>query len=243
MVPWRPYKLLVASLSGLAAVVALAGGDPQADQLSKLRTEWRSQVVKDTKGLREHYAQNLQKLEKELAAKGDYAGAAKVCEERRKVMCEMSKQESAAPSVPKAVEEGQPVVLEAAQAIVSGGVAYNSTLGVLTGWNAAGAMVGWLLPPGLKAGGYEVEVTWSCPQENTGGDLLFKEDRYSLRRAVKPTSSWDIYQTEVIGTLRLIANSRMLELSVVAANGAAAVNNSDLLHLKSIRLLPAVAGK
>jgi hypothetical protein len=142
------------------------------------------------------------------------------------------------------VEEGQPIVLEAAQAIVTGGVVYNSALGALTGWNA-GTMVSWLLPPGLKGGGYEIELTWSCPQENAGGQvLMLKEDRYSLRRAVGATSSWEIYQTSVIGTLRLIANSRMLELSVAAASGAAvAANGSDLLHLKSIRLLPVAAGK
>lgn len=97
-------------------------------------------------------------------------------------------------------------------------------------------MVSWLLPPGLKAGGYDVELTYSCPPEG-GGELMLKEDRYTLNRVLKGTSSWDLYQTEVIGTLRLIANSRLLELSAVAVKG------TELLHLKSIRLLPAADRK
>jgi hypothetical protein len=243
MVPCRPYLLTVATVCGLAGFVTLAADSP-VDPLTKMRTEWRSQVAKDTKGLREHYSQNLQKLEKELAAKGDYAGASKVRLERRKAMYGANLPVPAAPAAPAPVAEGETVVLKAADAILSGSATYNSNLGAITGWGAAGTVVGWLLPPGLKAGGYEVELTWSCPQENAGNELQIKEDRYHLRRVIKPTSSWDIYQTSVIGTLRLIANSRILELSVAAVNGAAvAVNGADVLHLKSIRLLPAAAGK
>jgi hypothetical protein len=193
-------------------------------------------VVKDTKGLRDAYSLNLQKLEKELAAKGDYAGAARARQERRKVTSRPDPVETTAPTVPSPVPDGQPVILQAANAILSGNVSYDAASGVLSGWAAAGTAVSWLLPPGLKAGGYEVELTYSCPLE-TGSEVLIKEDRYTLRRVLKPTSSWDLYQTEVIGTLRLIANSRLLELSAVA------LKSSDLLHLKSIRLLPAADGK
>ncbi|HWB05652.1 MAG TPA: hypothetical protein VG796_21715 [Verrucomicrobiales bacterium] len=244
MVPRRPYLLTVATVCGLAACVALAVDSPSADPLVRLRTEWRTQVEKETKTLRERYAQNLQKLEKELAAKGDYSGAAKARQERRKVLPGPPAQEAKGPAEPGVVAEGQPILLEAAKAIITGGVTYNSAMGALTGWNAAGAVVSWLLPPGMKAGGYEVELTWSCPQENAGTEFQLKEDRYNLRRILKPTSSWDLYQTEVIGTLRLIANSRVLEFSTVAVNeAAAAVRDSDVLHLKSVRLLPAAATK
>ena len=54
---------------------------------------------------------------------------------------------------------------------------------------------------------------------------------------MKPSVSWDDYKTEVIGTLRLMANSRLLELT------AAAVKGQGLLQLKSIRLLPASGAK
>jgi hypothetical protein len=234
MVPCRPFLLPVTTLCGLVACVALAADAP-SDPLSKLRSEWRTQVEKDTKLLRERYAQNLQKLEKEMAAGGDYAGAAKARAERRKVVACADVPETA-PKVPSAVPDGEPVILEAANAIVSGTVAYNAANGVLSGLRTAGAVVSWLLPPGLKAGGYEVELTYSCPPEG-GGELMLKEDRYTLNRVLKGTSSWDLYQTEVIGTLRLIANSRLLELSAVAVKG------TELLHLKSIRLLPAADRK
>ena len=107
----------------------------------------------------------------------------------------------------------------------------DTAAGILKTWTATGA-ASWLLPPGLKAGGYEVELTWSCAA-GAGGDIIFKEDRYSMKRAVKPSASWDDYKTEVVGTLRLLANSKLLDLT------AATVKGSGLLQLKSIRLLPA----
>jgi hypothetical protein len=242
MVPCRPYLLTAATLGGLAVCVALAADNP-SDPLLRLRTEWRAQVEKETKTLRERYAQNLQKLEKELAAKGDYTGAVKARQERQKVFPVIAVPETTPPPEQPAVPEGQPILLEAAKAILSGTVNYNSAMGALTGWNA-GAAVSWLLPPGIKEGGYEVELTWSCPQENGGAEFQFKEDRYSLRRVLKTTSSWDLYQTEVIGTLRLITNSRVFELSAVTVNeAAAAVKDADFLHLKSVRLLPSAAAK
>jgi hypothetical protein len=144
--------------------------------------------------------------------------------------------EKTAPTVPATVAGDQPVVLEVASAVLSNGVVYDATQGVLRGWTAAGAAARWLLPPGLKAGGYEVELTWSCAPD-AGGEMIVKEDFYTMRRAVKPSTGWEAYQTEIIGTLRVLANSRLLELS------AAAVKGSGLLQLKSIRLLPAASRK
>ena len=235
MVPRRHRWMPVAALTGLAACFALAADSP-SNPILKLRNEWRAQVEKDTKTLREQYANSLLKLEKELADKGDYSGAAKARTERRAVQQGSGDSETTAPTVPAAVDGKQPVVLEVAAAVLSGGVAYDAAQGILKGWSAAGAAARWLLPPGLKAGGYEVELTWSCAPD-AGGDMIVKEDFYSLRRAVKPSTSWDSYQTEIIGTLRVLANSRLLELS------AAAVKGAGLLQLKSIRLLPAASRK
>jgi hypothetical protein len=223
----------VAALAGLAACLALAADRP-ADAVLKLRSEWRAQVEKDTKTLREQFVNKLLKLEKELSEKGDYAGAAKARTERHAVQQGSAEPEKTAPTVPAAVTGEQPVVLEVAAAILSGGVVYDATRGVLRGWRAAGAAAQWLLPPGLRAGGYEVELTWSCAPD-AGGEMIVKEDFYTMRRAVKPSPGWEAYQTEIIGTLRVLANSRLLELS------AAAVRGSGLLQLKSIRLLPAAS--
>lgn len=224
----------VAALAGLASCLALAADSP-ADALVKMRQEWRAQVEKDTKKAREEYAGKLAKLEKELAGAGDYAGAGKAQRERRKVSGETDSGGSRSLNPPPAVTDGQPIVLDMAAATLGGGIIHDAAAGILRNWSGTG-VVSWLLPPGIKPGGYEVELTWSCAPD-AGGDMLIKEDRHSLRRTVKPSASWEDYKTEVVGTLRLLANSRLLEIT------AAAVKGGGLLHLKSIRLLPANAGK
>ncbi len=231
MAPRRSSRLPAAILCGMVGCMTLAADAP-GDPLHRLRAEWKTQVNRETKNLRERYVQNLLTLEKDLVKKGDYAAAARARLERRQILPSGESPDPGTPAVPPAVTEGQPVVLEAANAILSPGLTFNAATGVLSGWSVAGAMAAWLLPPGLKAGGYEVELTYSC-QPESGGEFTLKEDRYYLRRTVKPTSSWDLYQTEVVGTLRLIAGSHLLELSSAAVKGA------DLMHLKSVRLLPA----
>lgn len=226
----RPPLLPVALACAVAACLSIAADTPQ-DPLKKMRGDWRALVEKDTRTLREQYAANLLTLERELAARGDYAGAARAKKERLKVHSAPAAPEKTAPSEVASPEPGQPLVLEPATASLSGSVSHDKEAGVLTNWKEQGAAARWLLPSGLQPGGYEVELTWSCPPDS-GGSFVLREDRYRLNRPVKPTSSWDVYQTEIIGTLRVIANSRLLELS------AAAVKGSGLLQLKSIRLLP-----
>ena len=234
-VPRRQRWMPVATLTGLAACLTLAADSP-SNPLLKMRGAWREQVQKDTQKLRTDYAARLAQLEKELAAAGDYHGAVKARREKNKIAGSTGGSETTAPTIPSAVEEGQPINLEAPAALLNGGVKYDAARGVLSGWSAAGAAASWLLPPGLKAGGYDVELTWACAADS-GGDFILKEDRYHLRRTVKATTGWDTCQTEIIGPLRLLANSKLLELS------AAAVKGADLLHLKSIRLLPAAGRK
>ncbi len=229
LTPHQNRWLPVAALAGLASCLALAADSP-VDALGKMRQEWRSQVEQDTKKAREDYVAKLEKLEKELADAGDYAGASKARRERQKLKGEAGGG-SGKRTQPSAVTDGQPILLEVAAAKLTGGVVLDTAAGILKSWTATGA-ASWLLPPGLKAGGYDVEVTWSCSPD-AGGDMIFKEDRYSMKRTVKSSASWDDYKTEVVGTLRLLANSKLLDLT------AAAVKGSGLMQLKSIRLLPA----
>ncbi len=220
----------VAALTGLAACFALAADSP-ADALLKARQEWRAQVEKDTRKARDDYAGKLGKLEKEMAEAGDYAGAARARRERLKVTGESGSGGRGTSTVPPAVTDGEPIVLEPAAARLNGGVILDAAAGILKNWTAAGAAA-WVLPPGLRAGGYDVELTWSCAP-GSGGEMLFKEDRYTMRRAVKPSASWEDYKTEIVGTLRLLSNTRLLELTAATLKGEA------LLQLKSIRLRPA----
>ena len=126
--------------------------------------------------------------------------------------------------------DGEPILLEPAGATLNGGVIFDAPAGILKNWTATGAAA-WDLPPGLKSGGYDVELTWSCAP-GSGGEMLFKEDRYTMRRAVNPSASWEDYKTEIVGTLRLLSNTRLLKLTAATLKGEA------LLQLKSIRLRP-----
>jgi hypothetical protein len=233
----RRYHLPVAALTGLAACLTLAlAADGPVDPLLKLRSEWRAQALKETKALRDQYAENLSKLERDLAAGGDYAGAAKARRERLRIIENTPAPEKTAPPKPPEAVEGAAVELKPQAATLGGGVIFDNASGALTGWGSERATASWALPAGLKAGGYEVELTWSSAPD-AGGDVMIREDRHTLRRSIKPTTGWEDFQTQVVGTLRVIANSRLLEIS------AAAFKAPELFHLKSIRLLPAAVRK
>lgn len=220
----------VAALAGLAAGLVLAADGP-ADPILQRRADWRSQAEKDTQPLRDQYVAVLLSLEKELAAGGDYTGAARARRERRQLTPNAAREGRAGPARPAEITADAPVELTPPAATLSGGVTFDAAVGVLTGWTSAGAAARWLLPPGLKSGGYSVELTWSCAPE-AGGEVLLKEDKHTLRRTIKTTAGPDDYQTAVIGTLRLVSNSRVLEIS------AAAVKAPALFQLKSVRLIP-----
>ena len=231
----RSARWTAATLTGLAACFALAG-DPGSEQLLKMRDAWRAQSAKETRQLRDQYVERLAQLERKLALDGDYAGASRVRREREKVAPSAPAPEKTAPASPAAVPDGAPVELKAASASLSGGVTLDTGSGALTGWKNNESRARWKLPPGLKLGGYEVELTWSCAADG-GGDMLVREDRYSLSRPVKPTGGWDDFQTQVVGTLRVVTNSRQLEVS------AGTVKAPGLFQLKSVRLLPPASRK
>ncbi len=225
---------LVAALAGLAAGFVLAADRP-VDPLLQRRAEWRAQALQESKSLREQFAASLRALEKELVLSGDYSGAANAREERRQLLPEKTRAERTVPAPPGELVPDAPIELTAKSAAAAGGVSLDPETGALTGWKTAGAAVRWLLPAGITAGGYDVELTWSAPPAG-GGEVLLKEDVHSLRRPVKPAGGAQDWQTAVIGTLRLVSASRMLELS------AASVRGPELFRLKSVRLIP-VAGR
>jgi hypothetical protein len=209
----------------------MAADTPDA-AFRKLRADWKAAVMQKTKELRDQYSQRLKVLETQAVERGDYAAAALLRKERVKFGNEPALPEISHGSLPGAAEKGQPVSLEMAHARLGGGVNYTSETGVLTGWAVTGASAGWLLPSGLEGGGYEVELTYASAPD-AGGTLLLKEEFYTLRRTLEATAGAADFQTKIIGTLRLIPGSRLLELS------AEAVKGSGLLELKSVRLIPA----
>ena len=237
-----------ALLSLAAAVVGGVPAQEATDALKKRQAEWREQVARETQTLREQYAQMLARTEQELVAKRQYAAAKKVRSERAAVMRSLGKSIESSGGGAKdntSADEksvGSGVVLSAAKARPEGGVKLAQASGedslapaVLVGWTAPGAKARWTLPEGLAGGGYDVEVTYATAPD-AGGTIEMAEEFHRLRRDVKAGAGWDDFRTEVLGTLRLLTNSRVLELS------AAAVKGSELFRLRSVRLIP-VAGK
>lgn len=231
----RRFRFLLALPAAAAGCLALAA-DENSDRLLKLRSQWRGQVARDTHDLRAAYAQKLGELEKGLVTRRDYQTAAEVRALRLSVNDETAWEKTLATAPEKAVPDN-PIVLELMAARLSGGPEVKDTDGgILTGFKSAGAAARWRLPAGLPGGGYEVELTYAAPRD-AGGEFVVKEDFYGLRRTVTPTAGWEDYQTKVVGTLRLLTNSRFLDLS------AAMVRGAELFRLKSVRLIPVAADK
>ena len=231
-------------LSLAAAVVGGVLAQETTDALKKRQAEWRDQVGRETQTLREQYAQMLARTEQELVGKRQYAAAKKVRDERVAVMRSLGKSMEpgggGASGDTSADEKsvGSGVMLLAAKARPEGGVKLEKGSGedhqapaVLVGWTAPGAKARWTLPEGLPGGGYEVEVTYASAQD-AGGTIEMAEEFHRMRRDVKAGAGWDDFRSEVLGTLRLLTNSRVLELS------AAAVKGSELFRLRSVRLIP-----
>ena len=228
----RTLLRVAVATGGCLVVGQEAGVSPMKVRL----LEWRDAVEKETRGLREQYAQVLAKAEKELAAKRAYGAAAKVRAERGSLGVAMGGGAGEGKKRPSAdASAGSGVTLLAEQAEAVGGVVLSKRegdgKGILSGWVAPGSKVRWKLPAGMSGGGYEVELTFSGV-EGSGGRIEVKEGYYWLGADVGAGSGWDELRTEVVGTLRVLADSPVLELSMAALKGG------ELFRLRSLRLIP-----
>ena len=228
----RTLLRVAVATGGCLVVGQEAGVSPMKVRL----VEWREAVEKETRGLREQYAQVLAKVEKDLAAKRAYGAAAKVRSERGSLGVAMGGGGGEGKGRPVAdASAGSGVTLLAEQAEAVGGVVLSKRegdgKGILSGWVAPGSKVRWKLPAGMSGGGYEVEMTFSGV-EGSGGRIEVKEGYYRLGADVGGGNGWDKLRTEVVGTLRVLADSPVLELSMAALKGG------ELFRLRSLRLIP-----
>ncbi len=218
MKPWLRERFLPWTQGGLAAA-ALAGGTgvavAQASALADLRKSYEEELAKTVSPLREGYCKALLTLEGQLAAKGDYAGATRVQEERREIERVMGRT-----LLPAMAGSSGTVGPEGVRLGLNGEAGGGLQLkeGAWTGWTAAGAFLRWTLPAGLKGGGYGVVLEF----ETSGpGNLPLKicEDFHSLARIAKIEAGMapgDAPRQVHLGTLRLRPGAGRLELKLTA---------------------------
>jgi hypothetical protein len=217
-----------------------------ADEMDTF-TEWQGKYqnfLKDNgRPLFESYQRRLVDMEKAAAGTRNYGLAARIKEERLAA----AKEAGVSPTEATVGSEGKVLGTTATpppvegiltfpptSAEVGGGVSLNVETGALVGWTSESSYAKWSLPGGLKTGGYEVEITYSCKSADNagGGAFVVKEDVYHLRHEVRDTGSWDTFQSENCGTLRLKSTSKQFVLT------AAVVKGAGLFQVKQVRLKP-----
>lgn len=220
-----------AVLGGAWALGPVPDAMGQNAALESLKKTYDEEVSKTVLPLREGYRKALLTLEAQLASKGDYAGAKAVQQERREM--DRLTAHNAAGTTPAAAPDATGVVRLGAFAESGGGVVSES--GSWTGWQAAGGFVRWVLPAGLRGGGYGLELVYTSPEP---GDLALtvREDFHTLNRQLKVIAA-DApggpgpEGRATLGTLRLRPGATLLELKLQTA---APMKGFKLLELRLI---------
>lgn len=229
-------KFRYAMLCTLTAAVLASQAELSADELSMfrdLKQKYQTYLKEAGKPLHDSYQKRLLDKEKAAVARRDYGLAAKIKNERTVAAEEIGILLTDAGGIASlaTLEEDGSVTMMAPDANVGGGVTLDQEKEALTGWNSASAFARWKLPVGVKTGGYDVELTYSCA--GGGGTFVVKEDTYSLKRATKDSGSWASFLPEVCGTLRVKSTSQNLQISATTVTG-----QGGLFYLKMVRLLP-----
>jgi hypothetical protein len=220
----------------LAVPGVVRTGEAELAKYQEMRKKYLEKIQSLGRPSHDAYQKKLAEFERSLVERRKYEMAAKVREERESLAIEMglpvpSRAAELPPAGSSTLQEDGTVVMEGKDAAVEGGVTRDEAAGKLDGWKTAEAVARWLLPKGLKTGGYEVELTYACAGGN-GGVLHLKEDFFALTRTIQESGSWESFRTEVIGTLRIREGSRQLQLA------AQKVEGEKLFVLKTVRLLP-----
>ena len=199
-------------------------------ELEALKKGYKEELSRTVLPLREGFRKALQGLESQLAAKGDYAAARQVQQER--IGLERLMERSPAPSA-MAGAPGKYAGLIQLGALAESSAGLRWEGGSWTGW-AEGSSLRWPLPAGLRAGGYAVELAYAA---TAGGSLPLglKEDFHTLTREIKvsPTPSLTSPEGVVkLGTLRLRGGASTLELKLT---GVLKVTDFRIFELRLIR--------
>ena len=200
----------------------------QGQEVGGLKRSYEEEIGKTVQPLREGYRKALLTLEQSLAAKGDYAGAIKVQEERRIVEKQLGRVSGGAAAGGAAVDGKGQVTLGSAGGEGSGGL--HEEEGAWSGWQMAGGAVRWPLPARLKGGGYVVELVYRSTGAGTL-PLTVREDFHKLSRALKVEPAAQTEGCVQLGMLRVRPGAAMLELKLT---GGGTVADFRLLEVRMI---------
>ncbi len=231
----RPLSLLAATFVGLPWGWC---GDETA-LFQEFQTKYQTFLKETTKPIGDSFQRKLIELEKAAVQKRQYTLAAKIKAARDSATREMgialteAKPTPSAPQATAILEADGSVTMNAPEATMTGGVTLDAEKNALVGWTTEQSSARWKLPDGLRTGGYEVELTYSCG--NGGGSFVIKEDTYSLKRQAKDSGSWMSFRPEVCGVLRVKSSSQQVQISATALVG------EGLFYLRQVRLLPCAA--
>jgi len=191
------------------------GGLP-AQGLQGLKKSYEEEIGKTVVPLREGYRKALLTLEQSLAAKGDYAGAMRVQEERRSLEKQMGSITGTTPGV-AAVRQDDGRLKLTSGGEGSGGLREDG--GAWTGWQTAGGAVRWALPAGMIGGGYALELIYRSSAAGTL-PLTVKVDFHRLHRSVKVDAAAESEGRVRLGVLRVRPGAAGLELNLTGAGSA-----------------------
>lgn len=158
-------------------------------------------------------------LERQIASRGDYAGARQVRDKRLEMerlitrnAAEGGSHARARPRLPDAA----PNAINPGPAMDHGGGLLKNPDGTWTRWETAGAYLRWNLPADLPPGGYRLDLFYTCSAAGTL-PVTVREEFHSLSRELKISPSGQgqegIGRVE-LGVLRLRRGAGLLELKL-----------------------------
>ncbi len=206
---------LVVAVLALACGAMAAGPEAPAAEplpdLRALRAGLRKSLLTAALPEMKAHREALAALEQKLAAAQDFAGAIKARDEGIKLGKQVAELEQEAAilatrtSVDNAARLAARIELNLADARLAG-AQWDAKDGAITGWEQQDASATWQLS-GLPPGGYEVLLRCTGP----GGDVVVKEDFYSLSGACPTTA--DKSSEQNLGTLRIRSGSGSFTLT------------------------------
>jgi hypothetical protein len=201
------------------------------NDLRQMRAQFREALLTAILPEQRAYHDQLQDLEKKLAAAHDFAGAIQARDERVLLEEEITAYEEEMPRLAARASGAdqllpERIVFKPTDAKLSGLTLEKD--GTLAQWNAAQASATWTLPK-LPAGGYEVFLKYSSGKDDATG-LIVRESFYFLRGKTTPTDQKPSEKS--LGTLRIRDGDGTLTLA------AESVPKNNALRLLSLELAP-----
>jgi len=205
-----------------------------ADQITELRQKAEADLKIKIEKLRLNYMVALEKLQANLAKEGDLDGAVAVKNERERIEkqpIELIGPQLAGGSRPRPDDQpkGEPVVVVAKDAVLTGGTIFDKKTNLVKGWSRYGATATWILPE-FPAGYYKVKLNYHCG--TLGGGLLSISAGRTERFTLAGSGSWADKKTYDLGVTYMSGGAKVV-LSALEGR------SREMIYVDSVELIPA----